>query len=90
MDSVQRGGGGGQPQITFFNVFLVKVKYFSKLLGNMDRPSWWTPIQKHYIFYRNWILNTCDNKLFYFGVQTLEGEGVQKSFDEIHTFVLFF
>ena len=36
MDSVQRGGGG-QPQIqTFLNVFLVKVKSCSKVLGHLE------------------------------------------------------
>ena len=47
MDFVQKGGRG-QPQIqTFFNIFLVKVKYCSK--DTWNRPSWWTPIHKQYI-----------------------------------------
>ena len=37
MDFVQRGGGGGQHQIqTFFNVFLVEVKYCSNVLGHLE------------------------------------------------------
>ena len=43
-------GRGNQPQMqTFLNVFLVKVKYCSKVLGHLDRPSWWNPIHNQYI-----------------------------------------
>ena len=91
MDSVQRGGGG-QPQIqTFLNVFLVKVKYCSKVLGHLDRPSWWNPIHNQYIFYRNCILKTRDNKIILFWCPNFRGGegGVKKSLDRIHTFVFF-
>ena len=56
------GGGGGQPQIqTFLNVYLVKVKYFSKVLGHLDRPSC--------------ILKTRDNKIILFWCPNFRGEG---------------
>ena len=82
MDSVQKGGG--------VNVFLVKVECCSK--DTWNRPSWWTPIHNQYIFFRNCILKTRDNKIILFWCPNFRGRGGlgQEKFEQNPYFHFFF